>query len=138
VSHSGRPAEFVLDVGGEGRHPEAWNLNPSRTKTIGKYRGQPIPRHIPGRADAIPLADRSVDRLIVERTPLRTAALHEIARVIACGGTIILRHARSPVGDPHAIALQLLPGQVSRRMIRLGTQVVQETEFQLSSSQGEV
>ncbi len=119
----------VLDVGGEGRHPEAWNLNPSPVKTFGEQRGQPIPRHIPGRADSIPLPDGSVDRLIVERTPLRVAALSEIARVISVTGTIVLRHAQPPNVDPHALASRILPGRISRRTIRLGGQVLQETEF---------
>ena len=120
----------VLDIGGEGRHPQAWNLNPSCVKTFGKDRGKPIPRHICGRADAIPFPDRSVDRIIVERTPLRVSAFKEIARTIAPNGTIILRHARIPGRDPHTLAQRLLPGRISQRMIRLGNQVVQETCFQ--------
>jgi hypothetical protein len=77
-------------------HPDAWNLNPSFVKTIGKSKGQPIPRHLSGRADAIPLADGSVNRLIVERTPLQVAALQEIARVISSNGTII----EDEIADP--------------------------------------
>jgi hypothetical protein len=95
--------------------------------------GEPIPCHVPGRADDIPLADGTVDRLIVERTPLRAAALREIARVIASDGTIILRHARSPRSDPHALATQVLPGRICQRIIRLGEQVAQETSFCLSA-----
>ena len=34
---------FILDIGGEGRHPDAWNLNPRKTKTLGPDRGLPIP-----------------------------------------------------------------------------------------------
>ncbi len=131
ASCRGTSADFVLDVGGEGRHPEAWNLNPSRVKTIGPERGRPIPQHILGRADDIPLPDGSVDRLIAERTPLLAAALKEIIRVIAPNGMIILRHVRPPCGDPHALARSMLPGQVSQRTIRLAGRVVQETRFQL-------
>ena len=60
---------FRLDIGGEGRYADAWNLNPSAVKTIGPNRGQMIPRRIPGRADVIPLPDHSVDQVIMERTP---------------------------------------------------------------------
>ena len=88
---------FTLDVGGEGRHQMAWNLNPSPVKTKGVDRGRPIPRLILGRAEAIPLPDKSVDRLIVERTPLRRRALEEIGRVIMPRGCVILRHAAAPI-----------------------------------------
>src|SRR5688500_1469436 len=97
---------MVLDIGGEGRHPRAWNLNPSRVKTLGRHRGAPIPRLILGRADAIPLADGSVDRVYVERTPLRDAALREIARIIRPGGVVTLRHVVIPGRDRHGRARQ--------------------------------
>ena len=57
---------MILDIGGEGRHPEAWNLNPRSRKTVGKQRGELIPLLIQGRGESIPLADRTVDVLIVE------------------------------------------------------------------------
>lgn len=125
---------LILDIGGEGRYPDAWNLNPSAVKTLGPDRGQPIPRRIAGRAEAIPLPDKSVDKIIVERSPLRVAALHEIARVIANGGVIILRHAPLPNYDPHAIATRILPGSVNSRIWRLGSHEFQETEFRLPPS----
>ncbi len=131
-SHTGQPTDVVLDIGGEGRHAGAWNLNPSRVKTIGPERGQLIPQHILGRADDIPLADGSVDRLIAERTPLLAPALREIARVISPTGTVILRHVRPPYGDPHALARRSLPGRVTYRMIWLAGRLVQETQFHLS------
>lgn len=120
---------MFLDVGGEGRYPEAWNLNPSAVKTLGPNRGQPIQRRIAGRAEAIPLPDNSVLKVIVERTPLRAASLHEIARVIANGGIIILRHARHPYYDPHLLARELFPGTALTRICCLGGQELQETEF---------
>ncbi len=124
---------FTLDIGGEGRHPQAWNLNPRAEMTLGGRRGQPIQRRIAGRADAIPLPDHCVDRVIMERTPLTRAALLEIRRVIAVRGQIVLRHAMPPNFDPHLLACQLLPGQVSQRKMHIGTQVLQETCFQLGN-----
>jgi hypothetical protein len=41
-----------------------------------------------GRAQAILLPDNSLDKIIVERTPLQMAALREIQRVIHDEGTI--------------------------------------------------
>ncbi|MEM9656858.1 MAG: hypothetical protein AAF961_00720, partial [Planctomycetota bacterium] len=123
--------EFVLDIGGEGRHEEAWNLNPRALRTIGPRRGEPIARRIAGRAGAIPLADESVDRIVMERTPLTRAALVEMARVAKAQGTITLRHATSPSFDPHRLARQILPGWKSERSVQIGRQVLQETCFQL-------
>ena len=116
-------------IGGEGRHAEAWNLNPSAVRTIGRERGQPIPRRIGGRADAIPLADRSVARVVMERCPLTRGALAEIARVVAEGGEIVLRHAMPPGFDPHRVAREVLPGRATERRIRIGEQELQETRF---------
>lgn len=120
---------MILDIGGEGRHPEAWNLNPSRVKTLGKAKGEPIPRLIHGRADAIPLVDGSVRQILVERTPLTRSALREIARVIAPGGTVILRHVPPPEFDPHAVAREILPGSCYQRNTLLQGASVQETRF---------
>lgn len=120
---------LTLDIGGEGRHVDAWNLNPSATKTLGPGKGSRIPRHVRGRADAIPLADHSVDRIIVERTPLNKAALTEIARVIAPGGSVIMRHAVPFDIDPHAMAKAILPGPVTQRTVQINGQTLQESRF---------
>lgn len=120
---------FTLDIGGEGRHREAWNLNPSPVKTRGPDRGKPIPQLILGRAEAIPLPDDSVDRVIVERTPMKRHALEEIERVISPRGTIILRHAVPPIIDPHRLAIQLLPGRIQQRAVRIDGQPLHETIF---------
>jgi hypothetical protein len=120
---------ITVDIGGEGRHPGALNINPSRNKTLGVDRGSVIPNVIVARADRLPLADRSVARVIVERTPLSRASLAEIARVIAPRGTIELAHVPLPDADRHALALALLPGRVERRRRQIGGQWVQETHF---------
>ena len=122
---------FVLDIGGEGRHKEAWNVNPSAVKTLGPNRGALIHRRIPGKADAIPLPDHCADRIIVERTPLRVSALNEIARVIKSDGQIELRHANSTGGNPHRLAIAILPGAVSQQRVVIGGQFLQETTFLL-------
>lgn len=124
----------LLDIGGEGRYAKAWNLNPSRVKTLGPHKGTPIERHIYGRAEAIPLPDRSVRWILVERTPLREGALREIARVIMPGGAIVLRHVAAPHLDRHRAAKAILPGCVKQRMFRIGSQTVQETRFHVGDS----
>ena len=122
---------LTLDIGGEGRHLDAWNLNPSATKTLGPDRGRPIRRHILGRAEAIPYPDQSVDRIIVERTPLRKAALTEIVRVIALGGSVMLRHAVPFDIDPHALAKEILPGRVTQRLVQMSGQTLQQIHIQI-------
>lgn len=89
----------------------------------------PIPRLILGRADAIPLLNGSVDRVIAERTPLRKRALLEIRRVIAADATVILRHALPPNLDPHRLAYEILPGRIQQRIILRGSRCLQETVF---------
>ena len=98
---------IVLDIGGEGKHPEAWNLNPSRIKTFGPDAGEPIPRLICGRADAIPFPEASVARILVERTPLRDSAIFEMLRVIQPRGAIVLRHVPISGRNRHARAIRL-------------------------------
>lgn len=124
-----QPPSRVLDIGGEGRHPDARNLNPSPVRTCGPLRGEPIPRHIPGRAEAIPGEDSSFDQIIVERTPLRLAAYQEIRRVAAEGATIILRHVVPPGVDPHRLARRLLGQPVEQRRLTVGIHQVQESTF---------
>jgi hypothetical protein len=123
---------ITLDVGGEGRHAQALNLNCHRHKTLGSRRGEPIPRLIIARSDRIPLADGSVARVIVERTPLTQAALAEIRRVLAPGGIVILRHVPLPWHDRHATARRMLPGRAWRRRQVIAGQQVQETRIELS------
>ncbi|MEX0713416.1 MAG: methyltransferase domain-containing protein [Pirellulales bacterium] len=120
---------MVLDVGGEGRHPHAWNLNLSHVKTVGPGKGQAIGRLILGRAEAIPVADESVDLVIVERTPLTREALREIARVVSRGGRIVLRHVPLPRRDRHALAASVLGRPPERCLAYIAEQLVQETTF---------
>ena len=121
----------MLDIGGEGRHRLAWNLNPRALGTLGAVRGRPIPRLIRARGESIPLADKSVDVLIVERTPLTMALLLEMRRVAKSSSTAILRHAVTPLGDPHDRALAVLNGTVRQRMTRIGRQRVRQTVVRL-------
>jgi len=122
---------IVLDIGGEGRHPEAWNLNPRIRKTVGSQRGELIPLLIRGRGESIPLADGIVDVLIVERTPLRLATLTEMLRVARPTAKIVMRHAIAHRRDPHHLAVQMLKGIVQQRPATIGQQPVQETVIQL-------
>lgn len=126
---TGLERDLTLDVGGEGRYLDAWNINPSRFKTLGPERGQPIPRWIAGRIENVPFHDSSVRTVIVERTPLTKAGVRELLRVIQPGGTIVLRHAMAHNRDPHENACFLILAIVSQRQVKLGNQQVCETIF---------
>ena len=127
------PEPFILDIGGEGRNEDAWNLNPRTRRTLGSHSGQPIPRLICGRGESIPLRDNTVDVLIVERTPLLMPTLYEILRVARPAATAILRHAVTPAGSPHRLATQVLNGTIRQQMTTIGRQTVLETIVSLRS-----
>ena len=119
----------LLDIGGEGRYQSAWNLNPRSQKTIGHDLVLAIPNLILGRAECIPLPDGCVQRIMMERAPLRRAAVFEMVRVIVPGGTIILRHNASTALDPHGLAQQLINADFSVQKISIGCQELQQTRF---------
>lgn len=123
---------FVVDIGGEGRHPLAWNVNPRALKTIGPQKGQPIPRRLPGRGDSVPLADHQADVVIVERTPLSREACEEIRRIARRRAIVVLRHVRAFSFDPHRLAKELLGSHWCERQCSVGASLCQETVFELA------
>ena len=123
----------VVDIGGEGRHPEAWNVNPSSRRTCGPARGAPIPRLLRGRAEAIPLPDHVVDVIFVERTPLSRCGVEEIRRIARPGAVLILRHARPFNIDPHRMVKEVLAGRSQQWECRIGPSLYQETIIELDS-----
>lgn len=125
---------FLVDVGGEGRHESACNINPRRYKTLGPQRGQPIPRLVMGRADSIPLPNECADAVIVERTPLSKRAIIEIARIAKSGAVIVLRHAQAFGMDPHQLAKQILNGVVRESECKIGAKSYRETTIILHTN----
>lgn len=121
----------LLDVGGEGRYATAINLNPRAEKTLGPDKGEPIPNRIDGRAEDIPLPDRSVQAIVVERTPLRDDAIGEIARVATDDATLVFRHAVDQHSDPHGRVKQRIDGKVDVETVTLDGQVVQQITIRL-------
>ena len=82
-----------IDAGGEGKHPEANNLNWMPTVHGGGggpslEHGDPIPNLVCANIlSTWPIGDRQVDLVTVEGSPLNA---QEIARVIKDGGKIII------------------------------------------------
>jgi len=126
-------APQLIDVGGEGRWPLAWNVNPRANKTLNPGRGETVPRRIAGSASAIPLPDASVLVVLVERTPLTRAACREIRRVAKPGGFVVLRHVPMPGFDRHGEATRWIPGISFRTPIRIGSLDVQQTVIRVAS-----
>lgn len=127
-----KEVQLVLDIGGEGRHPEALDLNPSAIRTVGEARGEPIPNLILGRGEAHPSARQFRRRGACERAPLLKRTLLEILRITKHSGKIRLQHARPAWSDPHDLALAILPGNVVQRATHEGNYVVQDTEMHLN------
>lgn len=125
----------LLDVGGEGRYATAINLNPSAEKTLGPDKGQPIPNRIDGRAEDIPLPDSSVKAIVVERTPLRSEAIDELARVATDDATLVLRHPVDEHSDPHARVKEHMSGELEFDQFQLGGQIVQQLTIRLGARQ---
>lgn len=124
---------FIVDIGGEGRHPEAWNINPSPFKTFGPRRGEPIPRLIRSRGEAVPLPDHQVDMIIVERTPLSRTSIEQIRRIASPQAVLVLRHARAFDRDPHRIAKEMLPGTYYEQKCIIGSRTYQQTIIALEA-----
>lgn len=81
-----------IDIGGEGRHARAINVNPLRTTTTTGTPGRPIPNLVVGHGERMPFADHVADLVTVENAPLRTDTIDEIARVLKPGGVVRLSH----------------------------------------------
>jgi len=84
------PKRIVIDIGGEGRHADALNVNPFRVTTTTGAPGRPIPNHVPFDGKRLPFGDRSVDIIHLENSPIRPDTIAEIKRVLRPGGEIRL------------------------------------------------
>jgi hypothetical protein len=101
-------AKYHIDIFGEGYYPGAINIGMAeRTTTTGVF-GTRVPnliyRRFSGRAK-LPIADHAADLITSENGPIGMPGLaDEIARVIAPGGTIILRNPPSEEAAHDAVA----------------------------------
>ncbi len=105
---SGKPAH--IDIGGEGRYPDAINVNPGISGAQGPppltsgptqvggagAAGRPIPNLVRAPGENLPFANRSIDTVTLENAPIRPRTVSEIARVIKPGGDIRLVGANTP------------------------------------------
>ncbi|MGO8752247.1 MAG: RHS repeat-associated core domain-containing protein, partial [Thermoguttaceae bacterium] len=101
---------LAIDVGGEGLHSGAINVNiQPMTSTTGKA-GRPIPLFFARVGTEAPLvfSNRTVKSIFIENTPISEATANEVARVIAAEGIILLDNPEPYATDAHARVLQAL------------------------------
>jgi hypothetical protein len=89
-------AKLHIDIGGEGRYTDAYNLNPTSKGTVPPWANQPIPNHVCGVGENIPVPSSTVDYITEESTPISEAMVSEIARVIKKTGHIRLVNPKNP------------------------------------------
>ncbi len=85
-----------IDIGGEGKYSEAYNLNPTSKGTVPPWAGKDIPHHVCGVGENIPVPSASVDYITVESTPIGRDTVSEIARTIKRSGHVRLQHPDTP------------------------------------------
>jgi len=85
---SGKPLH--IDIGGEGRYPNATNVNPNNVTSTTGAPGRPIPNHVPGTGQKLPFGNGVADGISLENAPILPETAAEIARVIKPGGSIRL------------------------------------------------
>jgi hypothetical protein len=79
-----------IDIGGEGRYPNAINVNPNTNTSTTGTAGRTIPNRVPGRGESLPFGARHADGISLENAPITAQTAAEIARVIKPGGSIRL------------------------------------------------
>ncbi len=83
-----------VDIGGEGHHPGAVNVNPSRTRTNPGPNDEPtgskIPDLVVGRGENLPFRSGVAEDVFMENVPLGDEMLDEARRITRAGGRIHL------------------------------------------------
>lgn len=81
-----------VDIGGEARFARAINVNPGTLTTTTGAAGRRIPNLVQAVGEQLPVRSHLAQLVTVENTPLRSGAAGEIARLLAPGGEVFLRH----------------------------------------------
>jgi RHS repeat-associated protein len=101
-----------IDIGGEGAHPEAINLNPTNVTSTNE--ATLIPRRVPGVGERLPFSSRTADVITLEGAPLRPGAAEEIGRVIRPGGEVTLVNPSDYATAAHQRVADVLRGNVTQ------------------------
>ena len=87
-----------IEIGGEGRYPGAYNLNPTSKGTVAPWANKDIPNHVCGVGESIPVPSGTVDYITLESVRMSSPMIAEIARVIKKTGHVRLITPKDP-GD---------------------------------------
>ena len=92
ASQNGAKPAVAIDIGGEGHHEGAINVNINVHGTFGDTGGKDIPNLMlrPGCAGELPFVAGGVNTVYMERTKISAETAKEIARVAGAGGTVSL------------------------------------------------
>ena len=96
------PKPVHIDIGGEGRYPDAINLNPN-------YDGLPKPT-VGGLGEQAPFKSSVADLVTVESAPLRPGTITEIARIAKPGSEIRLVHPADYAAQNHQKVIDAVKG----------------------------
>jgi len=106
-----------VDIGGEGRYPDAINLNPIKVQTTTGTPGNPIPNLVQGTGENAPFLSNSVDKITVESAPIRPGTASEIQRMIKPGGEIRLMHPADYAVGAHQHVIDKVGGSVTQQTV---------------------
>lgn len=108
IALKGEPTVHI-DIGGEGRYPDAINVNPNTTTTTTGTAGRPIQNLVQATSERLPFANQSVDVITLENLQITQTTASEIARVIKPGGKIRLVGPADYARTAHQRVIQALP-----------------------------
>ena len=106
-------APVVIDIGGEGRYPNAINVNPSEVPSLRP--GGTIPNRVDAFGEKLPFPDNSVDGIVIESGPINPDVIREIVRVLKPGGSIRLLSPPEFAKEAHESVLKAVGGEMSQR-----------------------
>ena len=103
-----------IDIAGEGRYPNAINLNSGTLTSTTGVAGRPIPNLIQGVGEHLPFANGSVAGISLENTRITPQIASEIARTIQPGGSIRLFSPADYASIAHQRVISAVGGTFSQ------------------------
>ena len=118
------PATFgfdpvVIDIGGEGRYPNAINVNPATNGSYPPYEGK-IPNRVDSFGEKLPFPDNSVDGIVIESGPINPDVIQEVVRVLKPGGSVRLVTPLPEAEKLHESVIEALGGAATQRPVQMG------------------
>ena len=107
-----------IDIAGEGRYPDAINVNHQGLTSTTGAPGQPIPHLVKSGADALPFDNSVVDKFSYENFKVTALRMSEVKRVSKPGAEINILNPKDLAigGGDHELARSLLGGQIKSQV----------------------